>query len=93
MKARCMTTLPPGDQNEFVSAVPLPDTVSKSIQAFVQEFCLFVSSAIGCGLDSGLTLVRSCSYRAAHGLSGFTAFLILGFIKVLVDCSLCRLSG
>ena len=36
MKARCMTTLPPGDQNEFVSAVPLPDTVSKSIQAFVQ---------------------------------------------------------
>ena len=37
MKARCMTTLPPGDQNEFVSAVPLPDTVSKSIQAFVQE--------------------------------------------------------
>ena len=42
MKARCMTTLPPGDQNEFVSAVPLPDTVSKSIQAFVQEYFVVV---------------------------------------------------
>ena len=37
MKARCMISLPPGDQKEFVSAVPLLDTVSKSIQAFVQE--------------------------------------------------------
>ena len=46
MKARCMTTLPPGDQNEFVSAVPLPDTVSKSIQAFVQESLLFAALCI-----------------------------------------------
>ena len=49
MKARCMITLPPGDQKEFVSPVPLLDTVRKSIQAFAQELGFRTSASdLGC---------------------------------------------
>ena len=57
MKARCMISLPPGDQKEFVSAVPLLDTVSKSIQAFVQELGFGVS---GLGIIPRRT--KTCAY-------------------------------
>ena len=43
MKARCMITLPPGDQKEFVSAVPLLDTVSKSMQKIVPGMHVFAT--------------------------------------------------
>ena len=77
-----MTTLPPGDQNEFVSAVPLPDTVSKSIQAFVQElvFRLYLS-VLGFALDRPSACeALLASFAAAQSFN-------LGWVQRMLDVS------